>query len=150
VLDVDGEIVKVKSIGFRDTVVRTKDEGDILIPNSLLVQGKIGNYTLRDSLCRIWTTVGVSYASDLNTVRDVLEEVCRKFDGLSDKHPPVVLLTDFGTSSVNCQVFVWLEDPWNTRIIKSELNEVVWWALKKADIEIAFPQLDVHLDRPLN
>jgi small-conductance mechanosensitive channel len=53
VLDVDGEIVKVKSIGFRDTVVRTKDEGDILIPNSLLVQGKIGNYTLRDSLCRI-------------------------------------------------------------------------------------------------
>lgn len=150
VLDVDGQMVKVKSIGFRDTIVRTKDEGDILIPNALLVQGKIGNYTLRDSLSRVWTAVGVSYSSDLNKVRDVLEEVCRNFGGQSSKHPPVVLLTDFGSSSVNYQVFVWTENPWNRRVIKSQLNEAVWWGLKNAGIEIAFPQLDVHLDKPLN
>jgi small-conductance mechanosensitive channel len=150
VLDVDGQMVKVKSIGFRDTIVRTKDEGDILIPNALLVQGKIGNYTLRDSLSRVWTAVGVSYSSDLNKVRDVLEEVCRNFGGQSSKHPPVVLLTDFGSSSVNYQVFVWTENPWNRRVIKSQLNEAVWWGLKNAGIEIAFPQLDVHLNKPLD
>ena len=150
VLDVDGQMVKVKSIGFRDTIVRTKDEGDILIPNALLVQDKIGNYTLRDSLSRVWTAVGVSYSSDLNKVRDVLEEVCRNFGGQSSKHPPVVLLTDFGSSSVNYQVFVWTENPWNRRVIKSQLNEAVWWGLKNAGIVIAFPQLDVHLDKPVN
>jgi small-conductance mechanosensitive channel len=147
VLDIDGQMVRVKSVGLRDTIVRTKDDSDILIPNSLLVQGKVGNYTLRDSLCRVWTEVGVSYSSDLKQVREVLEGVCSNFDGLSTQHTPAVLLTDFGDSSVNYQVFVWIEDPWNKRIIKSRLNEAVWWGLKEAEIEIAFPQLDVHLDK---
>ena len=147
VLDIDGQMVRVKSIGIRTTVVRTKDDSDILIPNALLVQGKIGNYTRRDLVCRLWTSIGVSYSSDLKQVREVLEDVCRNFGGLSAQHAPVVLLTDFGNSSVNYQVFVWIEDPWNSRVIKSELNEAVWWALKAAGIEIAFPQLDVHLDK---
>jgi potassium efflux system protein len=147
VLDVDGMMVRVKSIGIRDTIVRTKDDSDILIPNSLLVQGKIGNYTLRDSLCRVYTEVGVSYASDLKQVREVLEGVCANFDGLSEQHAPAVLLTEFGDSSVNYEVFVWTEDPWNIRTLKSQLNEAIWWALKDAGIEISFPQLDVHLDR---
>ena len=150
VLDIDDQMVRVKSIGIRATVVRTKDDSDILIPNSLLVQGKIGNYTHRDLVCRLWTSVGVSYSSDLKQVREVLEEVCRNFDGLSAQHAPVVLLTEFGNSSVNYQVFVWIEDPWNRRVIKSKLNESVWWALKAAGIEIAFPQLDVHLDKSVD
>ena len=147
VLDIDGQMVLVKSIGIRATIVRTKDDSDILIPNALLVQGKIGNYTRRDSLCRLWTSVGVSYSSDLKQVREVLEEVCRNFGGLSAQRAPVVLLTDFGNSSVNYQVSVWIEEPWNSRVIKSKLNETVWWALKAAGIEIAFPQLDVHFDK---
>ena len=147
VLDVDGQMVKVKSIGVRDTIVRTKFDSDILIPNALLVQGKIGNYTHRDSLCRVHTEVGVSYASDLKQVRQVLETVCADFEGLSTQHNPAVLLTDFGDSSVNYEVFVWTEDPWNIRILKSNLNEAVWWGLKDAGIEIAFPQLDVHFDQ---
>ena len=149
VLDIDGLMAKVKTVGIRDTIVRTKDDSDILIPNSLLVQGKIGNYTLRDSLCRVWTAVGVSYSSDLKQVREILEGVCTNFDGISSQHAPVVLLTDFGDSSVNYQVFVWTEDPWNIRTLKSKLNEAVWWGLKDAGIEIAFPQLDVHLDKSL-
>jgi potassium efflux system protein len=147
ILDVDGQMVRVKSIGVRDTIVRAKDDSDILIPNALLVHGKIGNYTLRDSLCRVDTSVGVSYSSDLKNVRDVLESVCANFDGLSKQHAPVVLLTDFGDSAVNYQVFVWIEDPWTIKTLKSHLNEAVWWALKDAGIEIAFPQLDVHLDK---
>jgi small-conductance mechanosensitive channel len=146
VLDVDGQMVRVKSVGVRDTIVRTKDDGDILIPNALFVQNKIGNYTHQDSLCRAHTTVGVSYASDLKKVREVLEGVCSHFDGLSTQHEPVVQLTDFGDSAVNYRVFVWTEDPWTIGNLKSRLNEAVWWGLKDADIEIAFPQLDVHFD----
>ena len=150
VLDIDGQMVVVKSIGFRNTIVRTKDDSDILIPNSLLIYGKVGNYTRRDKLCRLWTSIGVSYSSDLKKVREVLEEVCRDFGGLSAQHAPAVLLTDFGNSSVNYKVFVWIEDPWDSRAIKSKLNEAVWWALKAAGIEIAFPQLDVHLEKSSN
>jgi potassium efflux system protein len=147
VLDVDDMMVRVKSIGMRDTIVRTKDDSDILIPNSLLVQGRIGNYTLRDTLCRVWTVVGVSYSSDLKQVREVLEGVCANVEGLSSRHEPVVLLTDFGDSSVNYKVLIWTEDPWKRARLKSKLNEAVWWGLKEAGIEIAFPQLDVHFDK---
>jgi small-conductance mechanosensitive channel len=147
VIMVSDQLVKVKSIGIRSTIVRTKDDYDILIPNSLLTQNKVGNYTLRDSLCRVWTSVGVSYSSDLKKVRQVLEGVSSNFEGLSTKHDPIVLLTDFGDSSVNYQVSIWTEDPWNQIINKSQLNEAIWWALKEAEIEIAFPQLDVHLSQ---
>ena len=88
VLEIDDQLVRVKSIGFRATVVRTKDDSDVLIPNSLLVQEKIGNFTRRDFLCRLSTSVGVSYSSDLKQVREVLEEVCSNFDGLSAQHAP--------------------------------------------------------------
>ena len=150
VLEVDGQMVKVRSIGIRDTIVRSKDGLDILIPNSLLVGGKIGNYTLRDSICRVATTVGVSYSSDLKKVRDVLEKSCRTIDGLSTQRTPVVTLNDFGNSSVNYHIYVYIENPWNRRVIRSHLNEAIWWGLKEAGIEIAFPQLDVHFDKSAN
>lgn len=147
VLETEGIMIRVKKIGFRDTVARSKDEKDILIPNSHLVQEKVANYTFRDSICRVWTFIGVSYSSDLKLVREVLETVCLKFEGLSDQHEPEVLLTDFGESSVNYKISVWIEDPWLSGVVKSDLNEAIWWGLKGAGIEIAFPQLDVHLDK---
>lgn len=147
VLNIDDQMVRVKVIGLRDTIVRTKDLLDILIPNSILVQGKIGNYTLRDSVCRVMTTVGVSYSSDQDKVRAVLEKACSDLHGLSAKYPPVVTLDNFGNSSVNYHVNIYIGDPWARRLMRSKLNEAVWGGLKEAGIEISFPQLDVHLDR---
>ena len=58
-------------------------------------------------------------------------------------------MREFGVSSVNFEVFVWIRDPWLARRLGSDLNEAIWWALKKAGVTIAFPQLDVHFDRPV-
>lgn len=146
VLEVQGKMVRVEKIGFRDTIARSKEEKDILIPNSHLIQEQISNYTLKDPICRVWTFVGVSYSSDIKKVREVLEGICDSFEGLSDQHAPEVLLTDFGDSSVNYKISVWIEDPWKSGVVKSRLNEAIWEGLCEADIEIAFPQLDVHFD----
>jgi small-conductance mechanosensitive channel len=146
VLETDGAMVRVKKIGLRATIVRTKDEKDLLIPNSQLVQTRVANFTFRDSVCRVWTMVGVSYSSDLNKVREVLEGVCGKMRGKSDQHAPEVLLTDFGASSVNYKISIWIENPWDSGPYKSDLNESIWWGLKDAGLVIAFPQLDIHLD----
>jgi small-conductance mechanosensitive channel len=62
---------------------------------------------------------------------------------------PVILLTDFGSSSVDFEISVWIDDPWNVRRARSKLNEAIWWALKEAGVIIAFPQLDVHFDPPV-
>ena len=64
----------------------------------------------------------------------------------------MVQLFDFGDSSVVFQVLVWIEDPWISGRLRSELNEAIWWALKEADVIIALPQLDVHVapDAPVD
>ena len=141
-----GMMMRVKKIGFRDTIVRSKDEMDILIPNSDLVREKVANFTFRDATCRVKTFVGVSYSSDLDKVREVLETVCNTFADLSDQHAPQVLLTDFGNSSINYRISVWIEDPWTRGQVKSDLNEAIWDAFNDAGIVMAFPQLDVHFD----
>lgn len=146
VLETEGILLKVRKIGFRDTIARSKDEKDILIPNSHLIEQRVTNYTYRDSICRVETTVGVAYSSDLRMVRAVLEKVGANLEGISDEHEPEARLTDFGDSAVNFSVRIWIEDPWKSGLVKSKLNEAVWWGLKEAGIEIAFPQLDVHFD----
>ena len=146
VLKVEGGMVRVKSIGLRGTIVRSKSDKDILIPNSLLVQHELGSYTLRDTLYRLKTNIGVSYSSDLKKVRQVLEECTASLEGFISHPGPQVILDNFGSSSVNYIVYVWTDNPWEKSKLTSALNEAIWWALKEADITIAFPQLDVHLD----
>ena len=146
VLETEGAMVRVKSIGLRSTIVRSKYEKDLVIPNSELVQERVTNYTYRDALCRIMTVVGVAYSSDLMKVREILEHTCDQLEWKSDQHDPEVLLVEFGSSSVNYKISVWIEDPWESGPAKSHLNEAIWWALQKADIVMAYPQLDVHFD----
>jgi small-conductance mechanosensitive channel len=146
VLSIRGEeMVKVKKIGSRVTIVRSKSEGDIILPNAELIQKPISNHTYGDVLHRIDTTIGVAYTSDLRKVRETLEEVSGALDWKSSQRSPIVLLTEFGDSSVNFKILVWTEDPWAANRFRSELNEAIWWALKAADIVIAFPQLVVHI-----
>ena len=61
-----------------------------------------------------------------------------------------MLLNEFGSSSVNFEVMVPMVDPWKARQRLSDLNEAIWWALKDAGVTIAFPQVDVHFDKPVS
>ena len=147
VLDVEGSMVKVEHLGLRSTVARTLDEETILLPNSTLVQTTVKNMTFRDRYYRLRTTVGVSYSSDLDVVFEVLRRAATEHSERSDVHDPTVFLLGFGSSSVDFEVSIWLEDPWRAKPNRSELNHRIWNALKEAEITIAFPQLDVHFDR---
>jgi small-conductance mechanosensitive channel len=62
-------------------------------------------------------------------------------------HDPRVLLTEFADSSINLDLSIWIEDSWVAPMAKSRLNHAVWRAFRDNGITIAFPQLDVHLNR---
>ncbi len=146
ILEIEKEVVQVKKMGIRSTVVRTRNEEEIIVPNSILVQGMVKNYTLSDSTYLIRATVGVVYGSDMRRVREVLEATARDIPWRDKAQDPRVLMAEFADSAVNFSVFVWTHEPWIARRLTSQLNEAIWWALKDAGIVIAFPQLDVHLD----
>jgi len=146
IVDVEGRIVRVIELGIRATIARTTNDEDLIIPNSVLVQSTVRNYTFRDSHFRIDAPVGVTYGSDMAVVRSTLEKVAMEIPWRSRNPEPVVLMKEFGSSSVNFLVSVWTENPWKQRQLRSDLNEAIWSALKMAGITIAFPQLDVHFD----
>jgi len=133
-------------MGTRATVARTRDEEELIIPNSVLVQSTVTNHTLGDTLYRIRTKVGVAYGSDMERVFEVLLDAGRSVaDRVPDKEP-IILLLEFGDSSVVFEVSVWATDPWAARVTRSNLNMAIWRHLKDVGITIAFPQLDVHFD----
>jgi small-conductance mechanosensitive channel len=149
IIEVNDTMVRVEAMGIRATLARTLDEEDLIVPNSALVQGTVKNFSLRDALYRLRVPVGVTYGSDMTKVRSVLEAVAHAFEARESEHPPRILLTEFGSSSVDWEVSVWIGDPWNRRQAASELRQAIWDALKREDIVIAFPQVDVHFDPPV-
>lgn len=148
ILDLNGKMVRVVSMGIRSTIVRTLNDEDLIVPNADLVQSVVSNYTLRDSFYRLRMTVGVAYESDLRVVDAVLREAAETLPWRDREHGPRILLSSFGSSSVDFEVSVWIANPWELARRRSDLHHAVWWALKEAGVTIAFPQVDVHLDEP--
>lgn len=149
VLEVETELVRVTRMGIRSTVARTLDDEAIIIPNSVLVQNPVKNFTLRDRLYRLRSLVGVTYSSDMKQVREVLQSTAGKLPWRVQRMEPRIILRQFGSSSVDWEVSIWIDHPWRRQVRLGELNEAIWWALQEAAVTIAFPQLDLHLDPDL-
>jgi len=140
--------LQIQNIGPRNTDALTYSNEEVMIPNSTITQQIVTNLTRHDRIYRLEATVGVSYDSDLDVVRKTLETTLNGLEWRSTQQEPAVYLTKFGDSSVNYTVHVWIDDVRKTLRPSSDLHEAIWWALKKAGIVIAYPQLDVHLDPP--
>ncbi|MFH1754831.1 MAG: mechanosensitive ion channel domain-containing protein [Candidatus Latescibacterota bacterium] len=149
ILHIEGQMVRVIQMNHRAIIARTLDDEDLIIPNSTFVQTTVKNYTLRDQLYRIRVEVGVVYSADMTLVKQTLETCAQALPERSQQKAPIVFMQAFGSSSVDFEVSVWLDDPWVSRQVRSKLYEAMWWALKEAGVTIAFPQVDVHFDPPV-
>lgn len=151
VIMVEGRIVKILRMGIRATIVQTPDHEEIILPNTLLVQSAVTNYTLEARESRLRFGVGVSYDSDLELVVEALHEAAAKMESTvkGPDHPAEVVLTEFGDNAVLFEVALWVRDPWRQKRIRSEIATRIWAAFKSRNIVIAYPQLDVHFDAPV-
>jgi small-conductance mechanosensitive channel len=93
--------------------------------------------------------VGVSYNSDLESVLTALQEVAEENPNVLESPKPEVLLLEFGDSSWNMQLRVWLPDPQNYYRVLSAINCAIVHKFRERDIEIPFPQRDLHVRSPL-
>lgn len=145
---------RVERIGPRSTRVRTGENVEIIVPNSSFLESNVINWTLTDPDVRVHVTVGVCYGSPTEEVMRILREVVEDHPRVKQTPAPIVLFTDFGDNSLNFQVHFWIEmkTTIQRRIIESEIRFAIDARFREADIVIAFPQRDVHLDtvRPLD
>jgi small-conductance mechanosensitive channel len=135
----------VRRIGIRASIVRTYDGAEVIVPNGDLISTQVINWTLSDRLRRVKVPIGVAYGSDPERVREVLLEVGRAHKDTLDKPEPMALFMNFGNSSLNFELRVWTPEFDSSVRIQSELSSSVYHALADADIEIPFPQQDIHL-----
>ena len=149
VIEVNSHMVRVHEMGIRATIVRTLDDENMIVPNSILVQSTVKNYTHQDNVYRLRITLGVHHDADPTAVRAALERAADGCDFRLKNYEPRVLLLVLGPSAVEYEVSVWIDDPWSHRIWASSLRENVWRGLKNAGIAMAFPQVDVHFERPV-
>jgi len=136
----------VTNIHLRATQIRSRDNIEYLVPNSNLISDTVVNYSLSSPLILISVPVGVSYGSDPWQVEKILLDVAAREPLVEDHEQPVVRFTEFAESSLNFELLVWIDvKKTPRRKIVSSLNFAIYQEFKKANIEIPFPQRDIHI-----
>ncbi len=145
---VNGTEGVVKDIQIRSTRIETFDRSDVIVPNSELISNQVTNWVLSSSSGRAIVPVGVAYGTDTEKVRDVLLSVAEENDDVAKTQylpEPRVLFREFGDSSLNFELRVFLLNVDSRLSVISDLNFAIDKAFREAGIEIPFPQRDLHV-----
>ncbi|MEZ4726439.1 MAG: mechanosensitive ion channel [Caldilineaceae bacterium] len=145
VIEIDGHRGVVDQLRMRATVVRTADNVEVFVPNKNILTSTMATYTQTDRVVRRVLRIGVSYTSEPTEVRDILLGVAERHGRVLKKPEPVVFFVGFGASSLDFDLAVWIDDPLNALRVTSDLYFMIWSEFKKHEIEIPFPQQDLHL-----
>jgi len=135
----------VERIGGRSTEIRTLDQVSVIVPNSRFLSEEVINWNHHNPLSRIHLPVGVAYSTDPQAVRTALLEAAQSHAEVLQNPPPQVFFTGFGDSALNFDLLVWTTKPSRQFILKSDLYFSIFELLQERQIEIPFPQRDLHL-----
>jgi len=143
-VEVDDTRGYVKKVTIRNTLVHTFSGATIFVPNSLLVSQKMINWSHGDRRFRQEIKVGVAYGSDVERVTELLLDAAKQSPKVLSLPPPRVRFLDFGDSTLVFSLRVWIKG-WADRYADSEVRYHITRIFRENNIEISFPQLDVHL-----
>ncbi|GLS40253.1 mechanosensitive ion channel protein [Mesorhizobium tianshanense] len=135
----------VKKISVRATEIETFQRQSVILPNSDLINGPVGNWTHRNKLGRIEIQIGVAYGSDARRVHEILLDIARNHPLVLKNPEPFVLFAAFADSSLNFEVRVFLADVSNGILVQNDIRFAILDAFKAEGIEIPFPQRDIHM-----
>ena len=138
-----GTMGVVEQVNVFNTVLKTGDNREIIIPNSGIYGGMITNYSARPTR-RIDLVVGIGYDDDIRKAMGLLEEVIKSDDRILEDPAPAISVAELADSSVNLNVRPWVksEDYW---AVRSDLLEKIKLSFDANGISIPYPQQDVHL-----
>jgi small-conductance mechanosensitive channel len=145
-IEVDKIDGKVISIGARSTIVRSNDNISVIVPNSKFISENVHNWSYENKIVRFRLPIGVAYDSDINFVKELLLEVAEQNKDVLKDPKPAVRLMEFGDSSINLQLWVWSKEKLHRKtVLISDLNFAIWEKFRANNIEIPFPQTDLHI-----
>jgi small-conductance mechanosensitive channel len=141
-LDTWGDVV---DIGLRSTRIRTRDNRMVVVPNSVIGKSLVVNYAYPNDQYRLEIHIGVAYGTEIEKARQVMINAVQKVEGVLPDRPVEALFLEFGESTMIFRVRWWLESYVDTRRMFDRVNTALYNALKEENIQLPFPQLDVHM-----
>jgi len=152
-IEVEGKLGYVRSIGARCTHVRGSDGIDLLIPNSLMLERTVVNWTMTDSDIRTTVRVGVVHGSPVDKVIELIRTVVNEHEKVLSQPKPVIIFEEIDSSALVFEVYFWVHTSaeMELRLVRSDIRYMIEKLFGAAGIVIARPQRDMHLDtsRPL-
>jgi small-conductance mechanosensitive channel len=147
-IEIDNWQGVVETIGNRSTRIRRTDGVHLLVPNSLLLERTVVNWTLVDLEIRTIVRVGVAYGSPVRLVADLIHQAVTEQQVVKEKPAPNVIFEDFGDNSLVFDAYFWCDagGEKGLREIRSAIRFRMTELFEANGIVIAFPQRDVHLD----
>lgn len=137
----------VRRISVRSTEIETFDRSTVIVPNSELITGVVTNWTHGNSTGRVIVRVGVAYHSNPREVYSILMEIAKAHPKSLTYPAPRVVFEDFGASSLDFSIRTYIGNITELFDVTTELRMQIFERFKEHEIEISFPQLDVHLKR---
>ena len=146
VIAIDGTYGQIGEMGARYVSIVTRDGAEYLVPNEDLITSRVVNWSFSSTFLRVKIGVGVSYGSDIHKVMEFMVAAARDHDRVLDDPQPVCQLMNFGDSSIDMELRIWIRDPENgIANVSSAVRVAIWDAFKANGIEIPFPQRVVHM-----
>ncbi len=140
VIVIEGVIGTVKRIGLRTTIVESRSNTTVVVPNSKIVSNNMVNWTHYDDKVRFELQIGVAYGTDTQKVKDILLELTRANPYILKYPGPMIRFVNFGESSLDFEILFWSRNFIVIEDIKSDLRFAIDKAFKEHEIEIPFPQ----------
>jgi len=142
---VGGVSGKVRDIRVRSTVIETRDDVAIIVPNSQFIAEQVINDSFSGHKIRKTLKVGVAYGSDVEKVTQILMKIASEHKEVLKDPDSKVLFMDFGNSSLDFELRFWVSELWATDAILSDLRYAIDLEFRNGGVTIPFPQRDLHI-----
>jgi small-conductance mechanosensitive channel len=135
----------IRRIGVRSSTVQTFQGAEVIVPNADLISKEVTNWTLSDRRRRLEIDIGVAYDTEPEQVVKLLEAAAKEVAEVVAYPPPLAWCIGFGESALNFRLQAWIDDYARGLANESALRMAIAKKFREANIEIPFPQRDVHI-----
>lgn len=145
IVEIAGIVGEVKEVGIRTTMLLTREEIVLIVPNSKLTAENVVNWSQNNRVTRFKVQVGVAYGSDTELVKKILLEVAAENKEVLKSPNPIVFFEDFGNSSLDFALFFFSRNLFRIERTKSDLRFAIDKKFRENGITIPFPQRDLWI-----